>query len=113
MLDLNLLLSFLPFQFVTLARSLRLPKPLLLTSSILKYVIVGDASVGKSCLLVRLTDDRFGTSEPTLGVEFAARIIDVGEQGKRVKVQCECLLPTATVGHQHQLVAMGHEYGQC
>lgn len=57
--------------------------------SILKYVIVGDASVGKSSLMVRLTDDRFGQSEPTLGVEFAARIINVGDEGKRVKVQCE------------------------
>ncbi|WOO79747.1 Ras-related protein RABB1b [Vanrija pseudolonga] len=55
---------------------------------ILKYVIVGDAAVGKSCLLVRLTDDRFSASEPTLGVEFGSRILSVGENGKRVKVQC-------------------------
>lgn len=57
--------------------------------SILKYVIVGDAAVGKSCLLVRLTDDKFAASEPTLGVEFGSRILSVGENGKRVKVQCK------------------------
>lgn len=55
---------------------------------ILKYVLIGDSSVGKSSLLVRLTDDRFDLTEPTLGVEFGSRILTVGEQGKRVKVQC-------------------------
>ncbi|KAL7418626.1 tRNA (cytosine-5-)-methyltransferase ncl1 [Cryptotrichosporon argae] len=54
---------------------------------ILKYVIVGDSAVGKSSLLVRLTDGRFGETEPTLGVEFGSRIIDAGA-GRRVKVQC-------------------------
>jgi Ras-related protein Rab-2A/Rab family protein len=57
--------------------------------SILKYVIVGDSAVGKSSLLVRLTDDRFSTTEPTLGVEFGSRVLTVGEEGKRVKVQCK------------------------
>lgn len=60
--------------------------------SILKYVIVGDAAVGKSCLLVRLTDDRFAAAEPTLGVEFGSKILTVGDAGKRVKVQCELQL---------------------
>ncbi|RXK35866.1 rab family protein [Tremella mesenterica] len=55
---------------------------------ILKYVIVGDAAVGKSALLLRLTDDRFALTEPTLGVEFGSRILSIGEEGKRVKVQC-------------------------
>ncbi|KAK1926446.1 GTPase [Papiliotrema laurentii] len=55
---------------------------------ILKYVIVGDSAVGKSSILIRLTDDRFSTTEPTLGVEFGSRILSVGEDGKRVKVQC-------------------------
>ncbi|ORY27090.1 putative GTPase [Naematelia encephala] len=55
---------------------------------ILKYVIVGDSAVGKSSLLVRLTDDRFGDTEPTLGVEFGSRILQVGEDGRKVKVQC-------------------------
>lgn len=59
-------------------------------ASILKYVIVGDAAVGKSCLLVRLTDDKFAAAEPTLGVEFGSKILTVGDKGKRVKVQCEC-----------------------
>jgi Ras-related protein Rab-2A/Rab family protein len=54
-------------------------------------VIVGDSAVGKSSLLVRLTDDRFAENgtEPTLGVEFGSRILTVGDEGRRVKVQCE------------------------
>ncbi|WWC87037.1 uncharacterized protein L201_001922 [Kwoniella dendrophila CBS 6074] len=55
---------------------------------ILKYVLLGDSATGKSSLLIRLTDDRFDMTEPTLGVEFGSRIISVGEEGKRVKVQC-------------------------
>lgn len=47
--------------------------------------------MGKSCLLIRLTDDRFAASEPTLGVEFGSRLVSttVGGAAKRVKVQCE------------------------
>ncbi|WVQ97924.1 hypothetical protein IAU59_005043 [Kwoniella sp. CBS 9459] len=55
---------------------------------ILKYVLLGDSATGKSSLLIRLTDDRFDLTEPTLGVEFGSRILSVGEDGKRVKVQC-------------------------
>ncbi|KAK8846870.1 hypothetical protein IAR55_005960 [Kwoniella newhampshirensis] len=57
---------------------------------ILKYVLIGDSAVGKSSLLIRLTDNRFDLTEPTLGVEFGSRIVNVGEgeNGKRVKVQC-------------------------
>lgn len=67
--------------------------------SILKYVIVGDAAVGKSCLLVRLTDDKFANAEPTLGVEFGSKILTVGDEGKRVKVQCECHPGVQQRGH--------------
>jgi GTPase SAR1 family protein len=57
-------------------------------------VIIGDSAVGKSSILLRLTDDRFVETEPTLGVEFGSRILDVGSGsgGKKVKVQCEWLV---------------------
>jgi len=49
----------------------------------------GDAAVGKSSLLVRLTDQRFMTNpDPTLGVEFGSKLIEIPEQGKIVKLQC-------------------------
>lgn len=38
-----------------------------------KYIIVGDSSVGKSCLLLDFTENRFSEhQEPTIGVEFGA-----------------------------------------
>ncbi|KAH7889131.1 P-loop containing nucleoside triphosphate hydrolase protein [Phlebopus sp. FC_14] len=56
---------------------------------VLKFIITGDAAVGKSSLLVRLTDQRFLTNpDPTLGVEFGSKLIEIPEQGKIIKLQC-------------------------
>jgi Ras-related protein Rab-2A len=52
-----------------------------------KFILIGDSSVGKSSLLVRLTDNRFlADSEPTVGVEFGSQVIAL-ENGERIKVQ--------------------------
>ncbi|KAN0064589.1 hypothetical protein ACQY0O_002217 [Thecaphora frezii] len=54
---------------------------------ILKFILIGDSSVGKSSLLVRLTDDRFLTDpDPTIGVEFGSHLIQL-DNGETVKVQ--------------------------
>lgn len=54
---------------------------------ILKFIIIGDASVGKSSLLVRLTEDRFLVdSDPTIGIEFGSHIITLAS-GERLKLQ--------------------------
>mmetsp|Transcript_16239 Transcript_16239/g.36405 ORF Transcript_16239/g.36405 Transcript_16239/m.36405 type:complete len:215 (+) Transcript_16239:82-726(+) len=51
-----------------------------------KYIIVGDAGVGKSCLLLQFTDKRFRAEhDMTIGVEFGHRIVSVEDQ--RVKLQ--------------------------
>ncbi|KAI0080546.1 ras-domain-containing protein [Panus rudis PR-1116 ss-1] len=56
---------------------------------VLKFIITGDASVGKSSLLVRLTDQRFlANPDPTLGVEFGSKLITIPEENKVVKLQC-------------------------
>ncbi|KAJ3566846.1 hypothetical protein NP233_g6746 [Leucocoprinus birnbaumii] len=56
---------------------------------VLKFIITGDAAVGKSSLLVRLTDQRFLTNpDPTLGVEFGSKLITIPEEDKIVKLQC-------------------------
>lgn len=53
---------------------------------IFKYIIIGDSSVGKSCLLLNYTDDRFQpVHEMTIGVEFGIKIININ--GKCVKLQ--------------------------
>lgn len=53
-----------------------------------KFCIVGNASVGKSSILVQLTDKRFlgAASEPTIGVEFGSRLIPL-EDGRKIKLQ--------------------------
>jgi len=43
-----------------------------------KYILVGDSSVGKSCLLMQFTDSSFqNSSEATIGVEFGSKIIQI------------------------------------
>jgi Ras-related protein Rab-1A len=52
----------------------------------LKYVIVGDSSVGKSCLLLRFADDQFNENYmTTIGVDF--RFKTVKSNNKNVKLQ--------------------------
>jgi len=52
-----------------------------------KYIIVGDSSVGKSCLLLQFTDKRFKISHDlTIGVEFGSRLVAV-EPKVNVKLQ--------------------------
>jgi len=56
---------------------------------VLKFIITGDAAVGKSSLLVRLTDQRFlANPDPTLGVEFGTKLITIPGDDKVVKLQC-------------------------
>jgi len=43
---------------------------------LLKFIIIGDSSVGKSCLLLQFTEKRFRHQfDPTIGVEFGAQNI--------------------------------------
>ena len=45
-------------------------------SYVFKYIIVGDSSVGKSCLLLQFTDKRFKAAHDlTIGVEFGSRTV--------------------------------------
>lgn len=56
------------------------------TGLLLKYIILGDTGVGKSCILLRFTDHRFRDSHDlTIGVEFGARTISIDQ--KPVKLQ--------------------------
>jgi small GTP-binding protein len=51
-----------------------------------KTVIIGDSGVGKTCLLTRYVRDYFeGTSQPTLGVEFLAKVVDT--QTRHIELQ--------------------------
>lgn len=52
-----------------------------------KFIIVGDEAVGKTCLLLQFTDQRYRTThQVTVGVEFGSRTVEVA--GKTIKLQC-------------------------
>ena len=54
---------------------------------VFKFIIVGDSSVGKSCLLLQFTDKRFKTSHDlTIGVEFGARTIQVNDTNVKLQI---------------------------
>jgi Ras-related protein Rab-8A len=54
---------------------------------IIKLLIVGDSGVGKSCLLVRFTDDSYIPAYvSTIGIDFKSRIIDVDNVGVKLDV---------------------------
>ncbi|EPB91059.1 Ras-like protein Rab-2A [Mucor circinelloides 1006PhL] len=53
---------------------------------IIKYIIIGDTGVGKSCILLQFTDKRFMPAHDlTIGVGFGTRFITVNDQ--QIKLQ--------------------------
>jgi len=53
-----------------------------------RVIIIGDSTVGKSSLLRQFTEGHFiQTNDPTVGVDFHVRIIELGDTGVRVKLQ--------------------------
>ena len=57
-----------------------------LTSSQIKLLLIGDSGVGKSCCLLRFSEDSFTPSFiTTIGIDFKIRTIEL--DGKRVKLQ--------------------------
>jgi len=52
-----------------------------------RLILIGDSTVGKSSLLRAFTDGKFAeVSDPTVGVDFFARLVQVRD-GSRVKLQ--------------------------
>ncbi|VVB13068.1 unnamed protein product [Arabis nemorensis] len=53
---------------------------------LIKLLLIGDSGVGKSCLLLRFSDDTFTTSFiTTIGIDFKIRTVEL--DGKRIKLQ--------------------------
>lgn len=53
---------------------------------LVKVVIIGDSSVGKTNILLRFTDDIFRASHTsTIGVDFKIKVVNV--QGTKIKLQ--------------------------
>lgn len=55
-------------------------------SYLFKMIIIGDTGVGKSCLLLQFTDQKFRNDHDlTIGVEFGSRKIMI--EGQDIKLQ--------------------------
>jgi len=53
---------------------------------LIKLLLIGDSGVGKSCLLLRFSDDSFTPSFiTTIGIDFKIKTIEL--DGKRIKLQ--------------------------
>ena len=53
---------------------------------LIKLVFIGDSSVGKTCLLMRFSENRFSADHmPTIGIDFKIKMLQVND--KRVKLQ--------------------------
>jgi Ras-related protein Rab-2A len=51
-----------------------------------KYIIIGDTGVGKSCLMLQFTDQKFQSlHDLTIGVEFGAKTVTI--DGINLKLQ--------------------------
>ena len=54
---------------------------------LIKLLLIGDSGVGKSCLLLRFSDDQFTPSFiTTIGIDFKIYTIP-NLEGKRIKLQ--------------------------
>ena len=61
-----------------------------------KIILIGDANVGKTCLVKRFTKGFFAPSQgPTIGVDFTIRTVEV--DGEKVKVGLHSVLPSSFV----------------
>ena len=54
---------------------------------IFKYIVIGDSSVGKSCIVLRFIEGEFNDEmENTIGVEFGAKVIPLGNQNIKLQI---------------------------
>ena len=54
---------------------------------LLKFIIIGDSGVGKSCLLLQFTDNRFQPQyDMTIGVEFGTRVVTVDNRAIKLQI---------------------------
>ncbi|CAN8231695.1 unnamed protein product [Cochlearia groenlandica] len=52
-----------------------------------KYIVIGDTSVGKTCLMIRFTDKRFQTGEhSTIGVEYGGRTVTIDNKPIKLSI---------------------------
>jgi len=66
---------------------------------LIKLLIIGDSGVGKTCFLLRFSDDSFTTSHlTTIGIDFKIKTIEV--DGKQIKLQIVSASQWDTAGQE-------------
>ena len=52
-----------------------------------KYIIIGDIGVGKSCLLLRFTNNEYkNTHNPTVGLEFISQVVNINDSLVKLQI---------------------------
>lgn len=53
----------------------------------MKFILIGDSGVGKSCFLYQFIENKFSDQlEPTIGIEFGTKILIVGNKTVRLQI---------------------------
>jgi Ras-related protein Rab-8A len=66
---------------------------------LVKLLIIGDSGVGKTCFLLRFSEDNFTTSHlTTIGIDFKIKTIEI--DGKQVKLQIVSATQWDTAGQE-------------
>ncbi|KAF9603070.1 hypothetical protein IFM89_033795, partial [Coptis chinensis] len=61
--------------------------PIMSYDYLLKFIIIGDTGVGKSCLLLQFTDQRFQpVHDLTIGVEFGAKMVTINTSPIKLQI---------------------------
>ena len=54
---------------------------------LMKFILIGNSGVGKTCLVYRFVEDKFNENlEPTIGIEYGSKIVDIGENIIRLQI---------------------------
>ena len=53
----------------------------------MKFILIGNSGVGKSCMLFQFIEDKFKNGiEPTIGIEFGTKIMDIKDKIVRLQI---------------------------
>lgn len=54
---------------------------------LMKFILIGNSGVGKSCMLFQFIEDKFKNGiEPTIGIEFGTKIMDIKDKIVRLQI---------------------------
>ena len=54
---------------------------------VVKILIMGDSGVGKTCLLLRFSEDVFSESHiPTIGIDFKTKVAEIDQQSIKIQL---------------------------